>query len=284
MHAPPPPQPNIVVSQPSPLAEAGPDEHDFDRRLKISHTSPRHAHKRPEHTSPRGAGRLYNPHADPARKPIMTAEPEPMSEDESAGLPRSNTPSSVPRFHGRTQQSRPGGDAHRLFDPRKDNPYQPALLVRAHAAAAATGSPPSSSRPTPTPKSSGDWVSASSTSSASYAQSSISSSFTLNSTTTDSSASSAIFSNEQRSEDSTASTGALSAKLKLLYRRVVALESQLSKNPESDMQDDGELGSQRIGVLLKTQQSNGVIKREIKGGNEEAERERYTKLINQHKQ
>lgn len=282
MHAPPPAQPNIVVSQPSPLAETGPDEHDFERRLKISHTSPRHTSKRSEHTGPRGSGRLYNPHTDLARKPIMTAEPDAMSEDESAGVARTNTPSAVPRFHGRAHPSRPAGEAHRLFDPRKDNPYQPPLLVRAQAAA--NGSPPSSSRPTPTPKSSGDWVSASSTSSASYAQSTISSTFTLNSTTTDSSASSAIFSNEQRSEDSTASTGVLSAKLKLLYRRVVALESQLSKNPESDMQDDGELGSQRIGVLLKTQQSNGMIKREIKGGNEEADRERYSKLVNQHKQ
>ncbi|KAI0340639.1 hypothetical protein BDW22DRAFT_1346852 [Trametopsis cervina] len=271
MHAPPIAHPNIIVSQASPQADGAPDEQDFERRLKISHASPRHVHKRAEHTSPRGAGRLYNPNTDNIRRPTMTAEPDGMSEDDSASVARSGV---HPRLHSRAQPARDGA---RLFDPRKDNPYQPGLLVRGPNA---NGSPPNS-RPTPTPKSSGDWVSASSTSSASYAQSTISSTFTLNSTTTDSSMSSAIFSNGPRSEESTASASVLSSKLKHLYRRIVSIEDQLNKESESDTQDGIESSPQR--VLLKTQQ-NGVIKREAAAVGDEGERDRYKGLVRKHKE
>ncbi|KAI0693720.1 hypothetical protein BC835DRAFT_1406670 [Cytidiella melzeri] len=268
-------QPNIIVSQPNPQAETVPDEHDFDRRLKISHTSPRHVHKRLEHTSPRGAGRLYNPHTDPIRRTIMTAEPEGMSEEDSAAGARNGTPPSVPRFNGRAPAGRDGA---RLFDPRKDNPYHPGLLVRPGNG---TSSSPPNPRALPTPKSSGDWVSASSTSSASYAQSSISSNFTLNSGTTDSSASSAIFSNGPRSEDSTTSTTVLSSKLKQLYRRVVTIEDQLNKESEAELQESVESSPQRIGVLLRAQQ-NGVITREV--GKDEAEKDKYMRIVTKHKE
>lgn len=274
MHA----QPSIVVSQVTPQIEQGPVDEEFARRLHISHSSPRHAHKRPEphqHTSPRGSGRLYNPNTDSiTRRPIVTAEPDGMSEDDTAGVARSGVPPSAVRYQGRVPAGRDGA---RLFDPKKDDPYhRPGLLMRPGA----NGSPPISRAP-PTPKSSGDWVSASSTSSASYAHSTISSNFTLNSTTTDSSASSAIFSNGPRSEDSAASTSVLSSRLKLLYRRVVAIEDQLTKESDPEMQESLELSPQRMGVLLKTQQ-NGVIRKEV--GLHTGEKDRYKELVVKHKE
>ena len=274
MHA----QPSIVVSQATPHIEQGPDDEDFNRRLKISHSSsPKHVHKRPEphqHTSPRGAGRLYNPNTDSIlRRPAITAEPEGMSEDDVAAVARGGI-ASVSRYQGRLPAGR---DNARLFDPKKDNPYHPGLLVRPGGA---NGSPPIPRVP-PTPKSSGDWVSASSTSSASYAQSTISSSFTLNSTTTDSSASSAIFSNGPRSEDSAASTSALSSRLKQLYRRVVAIEDHLTKEADPEMQESLECSSQRRGVLLKTQQ-HGVIRKDV--GVDEGDKDRYKRLVAKHKE
>ncbi|KAI0085483.1 hypothetical protein BDY19DRAFT_966394 [Irpex rosettiformis] len=275
MHA----QPSIVVSQATPQIEHGPDDEDFTRRLKISHSSPRHAtHKRVEqhqHTSPRGSGRLYNPNTDSIiRRPVITAEPDGMSEDDVAGVARSHGPPSLPRYQVRAPAGREGV---RLFDPKKDNPYHPGLLMRPGGT---NGSPPNPRAP-PTPKSSGDWVSASSTSSASYAQSTISSSFTLNSTTTDSSASSAIFSNGPRSEDSAASASVLSSRLKQLYRRVVTIEDQLTKESDPEMQENLESSPQRIGVLLKTQQ-NGVIRKEV--GLDDGDKDRYKRLVAKHKE
>lgn len=120
-------------------------------------------------------------------------------------------------------------------------------------------------------------MSASSTSS--YAQSTISSNFTLNTTTTESSASSAIFDNGQRSEDSAASSNALSSQLKNLYRQIVTLEARLQSERDVDMQDDTYEDSHRIGLLQKGQPVHTRTKQE-----EEAEQERYRRLVQEHKE
>ncbi|KIP06005.1 hypothetical protein PHLGIDRAFT_73330 [Phlebiopsis gigantea 11061_1 CR5-6] len=270
--------PSIVVSQPSPHPDSTPDEHEFTRKLKIAPTSPRHTHSRAEHTSPRGSGKLYNPHAEPPRRQLVTAEPDAMSETASSSYaPRGPAPTAS-RNHHRSQPSGRSADAPRLFDPRKDDPHHFSVLPRSQAI---NGASPQNGRPTPTPKSSGDWMSASSTSS--YAQSTISSNFTLNTTTTASSASSAIFdSGQPRSEDSAASSNALSSQLKNLYRSIIALEGKLSSpDRDVDMQDDYIYeDSHRLGFLQKVQPVTTTRTRQ----EEEAEQERYRKMIKEHKE
>ncbi len=273
LRAPPIPNPNIIVSQPSPQADAGPDEQEFTRRLKISPSSPRSS--KVEHGSPRAAGRLYNPNSELARRAPITTEPDAMSDAASSSYaPRGGPP--IPRAHHRSQPARTAGDAPRLFDPRKDNPFS--VLTRPNGN---SGGSPSIGRPTPTPKSSGDWVSASSTSSASYAHSTISSNFTLSSTTTDSSTSSALFdSAPPRSEDSTGPS-ALSIQLKRLYRDILHLENRVTgEDRDRDGQDDAERDVQRVGVLMK---ANGVAN-EVKRLDEETEKERWRKAVADHKE
>lgn len=265
-------QPSIVVSHAFAAADSGPDEQDFSRRLRLTPASPRQTHARAEHSSSRGAGKLYNPHAEPSRRPNVTAEPDAMSEAASSSYAPRPPPPHASRSHHRTQTTRGGGEPPRLFDPRRDNPTQFNMLPRTPGPSA----PPTLGRPTPTPKSSGDWVSASSTSS--YAHSTISSSFTLNTTTTDSSASSALFDNGQRSEDSTASSNVLSSQLKHLYRKITALEGRLHQG-EAEAQDDIYEDASRIGVLSKGQPLIGRTKQE-----EEAERERCRRLVQEHKE
>ena len=272
-HAPPAMNPSIVVSQPGPQHAGAPDEHEFSRKLKIAPSSPRHSHARGEHNSPRGSGKLYNPHADLPRRPMVTAEPDAMSEAASSSYAPRQPPPLPSRPHHRAQPSRVGGEAPRLFDPRKDDPHQFSVMTRPQV----NGGAPSNGRPTPTPKSSGDWVSASSTSS--YAQSTISSNFTLNTTTTESSASSAIFDNGQRSEDSAASSNALSSQLKNLYRQIVTLEARLQSERDVDLQDDAYEDSHRVGLLQKGQPVNTRTKQE-----EEAEQERYRRTVQEHKE
>lgn len=272
-HAPPTMNPSIVVSQPTLQHSSAPDEHEFSRKLKITPSSPRHGHARGEHSSPRGSGKLYNPHADPPRRQIVTAEPDAMSEAASSSYaPRQ--PPQPSRPHHRAQPSRAGGEAPRLFDPRKDDPHHFGVMARPQLNGSAA---PPNGRPAPTPKSSGDWVSASSTSS--YAHSTISSNFTLNTTTTESSASSAIFDNGQRSEDSAASSNVLSSQLKNLYRQIVTLEAKLQSERDVDMQDDAYEDSHRIGLLQKGQPVNTRTKQE-----EEAEQERYRRVVQDHKE
>ncbi|GJE97087.1 hypothetical protein PsYK624_132970 [Phanerochaete sordida] len=272
-HAPPSMTPSIIVSQASPLHVGAPDEHEFSRKLKIAPSSPRHAHVRGEHSSPRGSGKLYNPHADPPRRQIITAEPDAMSEAASSSYAPRQAPQPS-RSHHRAQPSRTTGEAPRLFDPRKDDPHHFSVMTRPQLNGSAA---PPNGRPTPTPKSSGDWVSASSTSS--YAQSTISSNFTLNTTTTESSASSAIFDNGQRSEDSAASSNVLSSQLKNLYRQIVNLEAKLQSERDVDVQDDAYEDAHRIGLLQKGQPVSTRTKQE-----EEAEQERYRRLIHDHKE
>lgn len=138
-------------------------------------------------------------------------------------------------------------------------------------------------RPTPTPKSSGDYVSASSTSSASYAHSTISSTFTLSSTTTDSSASSAIFDHERRSEESSGQQTALSNQLKRMYRSISTLEEKL-KNDEWSHEEDIERGSGRVGVLVRDKVVNGSPSQEVKSSSEEQEREKWKMILQKHKE
>lgn len=199
-----------------------------------------------------------------------------MSDAASSGYARVvNPPSS--RHHG-SPQSR--GDQHRLFDPRRDNPHKFGAHTRPAQPAPSSGSPNLNGRPTPTPKSSGDYISASSTSSASYAQSTISSSFTFSSNTTDSSASSAIFDSQRRSEESAGPVNALSVKLKRLYRTISSLEDKVAKGNEAP-EDEPDRDGHRMGVL---QRADGGQGQEVKGGDEDAEREKWKKLITDHKE
>ncbi|KAH9853995.1 hypothetical protein C2E23DRAFT_727275 [Lenzites betulinus] len=278
LHAPPIPNPNIVVSEASPShMEADPE--DFSRRLKISYGSPRASHARPAANG--SPGKLYNPNTDPVRRPAMTAEPEVMSD----GASSSHSPRAVPARIPPSQPSRGPTDAHRqLFDPRKHDAVLFAAQHRQHGPAPPPSGSSSVGRPTPTPKSSGDWVSASSTSSVSYAQSTVSSNFTLSSATTDSSsASSALFdtSNPSRkSEDSSSSANAFSRKLKEVYRTISGLESKLLGN-ERERGDDSERGSHRPGVLIKGRPASTGAPRSA--ANEEEDSERWRRLVSEHR-
>ncbi|KAI0362699.1 hypothetical protein OH77DRAFT_1529844 [Trametes cingulata] len=280
-HAPPVPNPNIVVSEASPShMDADPD--DFSRRLKISsYGSPRASHARPAANG--SPGKLYNPNTDPIRRTAITAEPEAMSD----GASSSHSPRAVPARLPPSQPSRGMPDAHRqLFDPRKHDAIHFSSQHRQHGSAAPLNGSPSLGRPPPTPKSSGDWVSASSTSSVSYAHSTISSNFTLSSATTDSSsASSALFDSSNpraKSEDSTSSANAFSCKLKEVYRTISGLEARLLGNDrERDRVDDSERDTHsRPGVLIKGRPASTGTPRPA--ATEEEESERWRKLVSDH--
>ena len=185
--------------------------------------SPRATHTRPAANG--SPGKLYDPNADPVRRPLITVEPDTMSDAASSSSPRAMPP----RIH---QASRDARDQHRqLFDPRKHDAVLFSAQNRQHSTSAPMVGSPSTGRQPPMPKSSGDWVSASSTSSASYAHSTISSNFTLSSATDSSSASSVLFDSSnptgRRSEDSASSANAFSRKLKEIYRTIRGLESRL---------------------------------------------------------
>lgn len=120
-------------------------------------------------------------------------------------------------------------------------------------------------RPIPTPKSSGEYVSASSTSS--YAHSVASSNFTLSSTTDGSSASSALF--EQHREHP--GTSAFAAQLKKLYRFISNLEAKLMKEDSVEAADEGRVSLKRANDATNVE-------------SEEAEKERWRKKIADRKQ
>ena len=244
LHAPPISNPNIVVSEASP-SYMDADADDFSRRLKISPNSPRAAHARPAANG--SPGKLYNPNTDPIRRPAVTTEPEAMSDGASSSSPRAIQT----RIFQPSHPSRGVPEAHRqLFDPRKHDAVLFSSQNRHQGATGPMGNSPNTGRPTPTPKSSGDWVSASSTSSASYAHSTISSNFTLSSATDSSSASSALFDSSnpagRRSEDSASSANAFSRKLKEIYRTISNLESRLLGNyRDRERADDSERNAGR---------------------------------------
>lgn len=224
--------PHVVVSRPTANPEEA-DHEDFSRRLKISNSTPRH-HPSSSKSPNINNSKLFNPETDPI--PLRTAEPESMSESDSY----------APR----------GGNAQRqLFNHRKDDPVRFSVLAR-----------PSAGRPTPTPKSSGEYISASSTSS--YAHSSLSSSFTLSSNTTDdSSANSALFERERKETGN----NAFAVELKRLYRGITCLEGKISQQ-DSELECTEEAGR----VVLK-----GRPGKEIR--DEDAEQQKWKKVIADHK-
>ena len=176
-----------------------------------------------------------------------TAEPETISDVASSSSPPRNTPTT----HHRDQPA-----SRQLFDHRKDDPVRFAVSVLARPVS-------NGGRPTPTPKSSGDYVSASSTSS--YAHS-MTSSFTLSSgTTDDSSASSALFDGKPREDPN---NNAFAVQLKKLYRSISALETKILSEDADDHPDEGR-------VLL---QSRG---REV--SDEDLQQQKWMKLIVDHK-
>jgi protein SMG6 len=218
------------------LTRTEPDSSEFSRVLRLSPTQKAPPHM-PVHNKQQG--KLFNPDTDPIpmRRP---AEPEASSESAgSSYAPR--TPADSSRHNNRDASN------HRqLFDPRKHDP------VSFSAAQARK----------PAPKSSGDYASVSSVSS--YAQSVVSSSFTLSSGTTDgSSAPSSIFDHKPRDESK---TNAFSNQLKKLYRDISHLETRL-------LTDSGE----------PQDESRVVIKGGASAGTDELEKARWKNAIKEHK-
>ncbi|KAJ7470538.1 hypothetical protein FB451DRAFT_1254044 [Mycena latifolia] len=198
--------PQLVVS------DTDADADDFSRRLKISASPTRHPAKQSAQPT-----RLFNPDRDPI--PMRrTAEPEAMSDAASSSYaPRGAAPAAPPPRDTTGRQ---------LFDHRKDDPVR--FVLRG--------------KPTPTPKSSGEYVSASSTSS--YANSMASSTFTLSSTTDGSSASSALFDRRSHPNGDDRGTNVFAIQLKKLYRAITDLETKVKQEDSDDADDAGR-------VLLK---------------------------------
>ncbi|KAF9228014.1 hypothetical protein BS17DRAFT_747074 [Gyrodon lividus] len=175
-----------------------------------------------------------------------TLEPESISDATSS----SYVPRNAPPSHHRDPPAH-----QRLFDHRKDDPVRFSVLARPSSNGA---------KPTPTSKNSGDYVSASSTSS--YAHSMTSSSFTLSSGTTDnSSASSALFEGKPREDPS---KNAFADQLKKLYRSISTLESKILNEDTDDNAEDG-----RIVLHGRAREA----------GDEELEQQKWSKLISDHK-
>jgi protein SMG6 len=236
------PQPSSGQSPPAVLINrAEPDSNEFSRVLKLSPTPkpPQHPQHPPVFKQQQQQqGKLFNPDTDPI--PMRrTAEPEASSE--SAGS------SYAPRQPAEASRHNRDASQHRqLFDPRKHD-------AMSFSAAQARK---------PAPKSSGDYASVSSVSS--YAQSVVSSNFTLSSGTTDgSSAPSSIFDHKPRDEPK---TNAFSNQLKKLYRDISHLETKL-------LADSGE----------PQEENRIVIKGGPSAGADDAEKARWKSLIEDHK-
>lgn len=179
-----------------------------------------------------------------------TVEPDAMSDDTgSSYAPRGAT--------SHTHRDDRSNAARQLFDHRKDDPVRFSVLAR-----------PQPGRPTPTSKSSGDHVSASSTSS--YAASISSSTFTLSSTTDGSSASSALFDGRPGQGNEDSGNNVFSVQLKKLYRNISSLENKIKQ--EDSMEETDDLQTSR--VLLKGKEVE----------NEDLEKEKWKKQIEDHKQ
>jgi protein SMG6 len=241
------PQPSIPRRTP---AEA--DHDDFSRRLKIS-SSPAPHNK---------SSKLFNPDSDPI--PVRKhSDPDTASDPPTSPyLPRPTPPASL--------QQR---DAHprQLFDHRKDDPVRFSVLARPHR-----------DRPTSNSKSSGDYISASSTSSC--ANSISSSTFTLSSTTDDSSASSALFDRHgaSGSRGDEGSNNVFSIQLKRLYRDITNLETKVKMEDVEDPDDSSSavaaLGAGAARITLKGKELETPISTE-----EELEREKWKNQIADHK-
>ncbi|KDR73471.1 hypothetical protein GALMADRAFT_71996 [Galerina marginata CBS 339.88] len=235
--------------------DADPD--DFSRRLKISSSpSPRPP---PVH-KPVPASKLFNPNTDPI--PMRrTAEPESMSDGTGSSYVHVSraAPTTAPSVHRdeRTTTTR------QLFDHRKDNPVRFSVLARPQMSSG-------HGRPSPTPKSSGDYLSASSTSS--YAASISSSTFTLSSTTDGSSTSSALFDGRPNQGPGTDDSGntTVSLQLKRLYREISNLETKIKQEDSSEEFDD----AMSTRVMLKGKEPVS----------EEPEKDKWLKQIRDHRE
>ncbi|KAJ3788582.1 hypothetical protein GGU10DRAFT_384891 [Lentinula aff. detonsa] len=219
---------------------------EFSRKLQIS-SSPSPARTMPSGPRQNQASKLYNPDRDPIPTMRRTAEPDAMSDTDSSHAPR------YKRSPSATRERERDAPARQLFDHRKDDPVRFAVLAR----------PQQKQRPVPTSQSSGGYISAAS---------SVSSSFTLSSATDDSSAASAIFDQSRpnaRSEDS--ATHVFSDQLKRLYRNITSLESKI-RDEDVDIEDDNRFTNR---ILRK---GKGQIQED-----EEAERQKWTKRIEDHK-
>lgn len=221
-----PPPPQVIISRTDTA-----DSDQGPRRPKASSGSPRtnNAHAA---GSSKAQGKLFNPDVDPI--PIRrTTEPEAMSDNGSSS------------YAPRAGASRDASGHNRLFDHRKDDPVRFHVLARP--------SNVNGGKPPPTPKSSGEYVSTSSTSS--YAHSITSSNFTLSSTTDGSSTSSALFEQQHRPESS---NQAFSAQLKKLYRAISALESKLDGN---EVQEESRITLARPGQAARQEADDSEMEK-----------------------
>ncbi|KAE9406452.1 hypothetical protein BT96DRAFT_1014944 [Gymnopus androsaceus JB14] len=223
------------------------DADEFSRKLQISSQPP--SRSTPSGPRQNQSSKLYNPDRDPIPTMRRTAEPDAMSDTASSShAPRYRNPSN-------TREREREAPTRQLFDHRKDDPVRFAVLKQ---------------RPVPTPKSSGEYISASSTSS--YAASQVSSTFTLSSTTDGSSASSAIFDQSRpntNSEDG--STNVFANQLKKLYRNITNLENKI-KDEDVENEEDSRYNGR---ILRKGKDSTQE--------DEETERQKWGKRIEDHK-
>ncbi|KAJ3572504.1 hypothetical protein NP233_g3036 [Leucocoprinus birnbaumii] len=176
-----------------------------------------------------------------------TAEPEAMSDADSANIPRN-----LHRGNG-------ANAARQLFDYRRHDPVQFNAVHRPQG----TPSSQHTEKPAPTSKSSGDYVSAGSASS--YAASISSSAFTLS--TDGSSTSSALFDRPGRAATDDSTATAFSQQLKLIYRRITTLENKIQQD-ESEDQDEMDTR-----VMLKGRELS----------REDLEKEKWMKKVEEHK-
>ncbi len=233
--------PQVVVSR----TDSAEVVEEPQRRRKGFPGSPRANHP-PTASHSRPQGKLFNPDAD-ALHMRRTAEPETISDTGSSSY--------ASRNHLPPQER--GTPQGRLFDHRKDDPVRFHVLSRPN--------PANGNKPTPTPKSSGEYVSASSTSS--YAHSITSSNFTLNSTTDGSSASSNLFDQQPREHGD---SNAFAQQLKKVYRSIASLEAKVLRDDGKDVVDPGRITLMRSGDAPSKEQ-------------EDAEKERWRKFVADHK-
>ncbi|VDC05366.1 unnamed protein product [Peniophora sp. CBMAI 1063] len=206
-------------------------EDEFSRRLNI--TSSNSPPSRPSRQAASAAGKsLFNPHSDvPMRR---TAEPDAISDSTNG----SNKAAAAAPQSGR-----------QLFDPRRDDP------VRFGA----------QRKPPPTPKSSGDYISSASSY---YAPSVASSSFTLNSSTTDGSSDPSSIFDSGRPELPSKPSNAFTVQLKKLYRDITNVENKIkSEDADGEMMDESR-------VLPKPQATQA---------DESAESAKWQRAIQDHK-
>ncbi|KAH8833609.1 hypothetical protein DL96DRAFT_1666700 [Flagelloscypha sp. PMI_526] len=183
-----------------------PDNDEFDRKLRISDTPL---------PPPSKHSKLF----DPERDPIPAAK---RSRETQDPVPSSKRSPDSDRLHDRADRPRGAGSSPRqLFDHRKDDPVGFGARSRA------------SNQRHPT-KPSPDHVSASSASS--YAPSVASSSFTLSSTTDNSSTPSITA--DPRAPSSSDESNIFVAQLKKLYRTITVLEGKINSDNEPTQDDE----------------------------------------------